>query len=96
VSKTKTENVVSIENVKKEIYFPGITNSDLVLCSKNHAASERQKGQQLPTCRPASDIGAVEAALRASAERTTAQIFYPTTGLVFDSVEEAYEFYRFS
>jgi hypothetical protein len=34
--------------------------------------------------------------LRASAERTTAQIFYPTTGLVFDSVEEAYEFYRFS
>jgi hypothetical protein len=46
VSKTKTENVVSIEKVKKEISFPGITNSDLVLCSKNHA--ERQKGSNFP------------------------------------------------
>jgi hypothetical protein len=36
----------------------------------------------------------VEAMLRASADKKTAQIFYPTTGLVFDSVEEAYEFYN--
>jgi hypothetical protein len=52
------------------------------------------KGQQLPTCRPASDVSAVEAALRASAGKTTAQIFYPSTGIVFDSLEEAYEFYN--
>jgi hypothetical protein len=32
----------------------------------------------------------VEAALRASADKKAAQIFYPTTGLVFYSVEEAY------
>jgi hypothetical protein len=36
----------------------------------------------------------VEAALRASAEKTTSQIFNPTAGLVFDSLEEAYEFYN--
>jgi hypothetical protein len=53
-----------------------------------------KKGEQLPACRPASEIGAVEAALRASAEKTTSQIFNPTTGLVFDSLEEAYEFYN--
>jgi hypothetical protein len=51
-----------------------------------------KKGEQLPACRPASEIGAVEAALRASAEKTTSQIFNPT--LVFDSLEEAYEFYN--
>jgi hypothetical protein len=54
MSKTKTENLVSmcmslsIEKVKKEVSFPGTTNSDLVLCSKNHAASERQKGSSFP------------------------------------------------
>jgi hypothetical protein len=36
----------------------------------------------------------VEAALRASADKKAAQIFYPTNGLVFYSVEEAYEFYN--
>jgi hypothetical protein len=36
----------------------------------------------------------MEAALRASADKKTDQIFYPTTGLAFDSVEEAYEFYN--
>jgi hypothetical protein len=36
----------------------------------------------------------VEAVLRASADKTTPQIFNPTAGLVFDSLEEAYEFYN--
>jgi hypothetical protein len=37
-------------------------------------------------------VGAVEAALRASASKYTAQIFYPKPGTVFDSLAEAYEF----
>jgi hypothetical protein len=36
----------------------------------------------------------VEAVLRASAGKKTAQIFTPTVGLVFDSLEEAFEFYN--
>jgi hypothetical protein len=39
-------------------------------------------------------MSAVEAAMRASTDKKTAQIFYPTTGIVFDSLEEAYEFYN--
>ncbi|KAK1653473.1 hypothetical protein QYE76_071278 [Lolium multiflorum] len=52
------------------------------------------KGKELPTCRPPSEVGAVEAALRASASKETAQIFYPKPGTVFDSLAEAYEFYN--
>ncbi|KAM0856398.1 hypothetical protein ACQ4PT_049201 [Festuca glaucescens] len=52
------------------------------------------KSTKLPTCRPPSEVGAVEAALRASANKDTAQIFYPKPGTVFDSLAEAYEFYN--
>ncbi|KAM0869793.1 hypothetical protein ACQ4PT_040438 [Festuca glaucescens] len=52
------------------------------------------KSTELPTCRPPSEVGAVEAALRASANKDTAQIFYPKPGTVFDSLAEAYEFYN--
>jgi len=52
------------------------------------------KGHDLPTCRPPSEVGAVEAALRASASKKTAQIFYPTPRTIFDSLAEAYEFYN--
>jgi hypothetical protein len=36
----------------------------------------------------------VEAAMRASTGKNTTQIFTPTIGLVFDSLEEAFEFYN--
>jgi hypothetical protein len=36
----------------------------------------------------------MEAALRASVENMTSQIFNATAGLVFDSLEEAYESYN--
>jgi hypothetical protein len=52
------------------------------------------QGSELPNCRPPSEVGAVEAAMRASASKKTAQIFYPTVGTVFDSLAEAYEFYN--
>ncbi|KAM0853007.1 hypothetical protein ACQ4PT_051376 [Festuca glaucescens] len=51
-------------------------------------------GEHLDGEGPPSKVGAVEAALRASFSKKTAQIFYPTPGLVFDSLEEAYEFYN--
>ncbi|CAM0946453.1 unnamed protein product [Alopecurus aequalis] len=52
------------------------------------------KGVELPTGRPPSEVGAIETALRASVTKKTTEIFYPTKGMVFDSVEEAHQFYN--
>ncbi|KAM0877872.1 hypothetical protein ACQ4PT_035221 [Festuca glaucescens] len=74
-----------------EPYYP--TPIDAV---ESHDVDHKRtaKSTELPTCRPPSEVGAVEAALRASANKDTAQIFYPKPGTVFDSLAEAYEFYN--
>ena len=49
---------------------------------------------ELPSGRPAREVGAIETALRESVKKKKTEIFYPTVGTVFDSLEEAYEFYN--
>lgn len=45
-------------------------------------------------CRNARDMGAIEIAIRTRCHRSTESIFEPILGMVFDSKEEAYEFYN--
>jgi hypothetical protein len=51
-------------------------------------------GLNRPDCRKARTMGAVERALRTSSLRKSEHIFEPVLGMVFDSRQEAKEFYN--
>jgi hypothetical protein len=54
----------------------------------------RNRTNDGPDCRKPRDMGAVEIAMRLAGQRKTEHIFEPVLGMVFDSKEEAYEFYN--
>lgn len=47
-----------------------------------------------PDCRKPREMGAIEIAMRTTADRVSQNIFEPEVGMVFDSSEEAFEFYN--
>jgi len=53
-----------------------------------------RKGAVRSNCRNPRDMGAIEIALRTSGNRKNQPIFEPVRGMVFDSREEAREFYN--
>lgn len=50
--------------------------------------------EETPDCRNPRDMGALEIALRTRCHKLTENIFEPILGMVFDSKEEAYDFYN--
>lgn len=87
-------------HTKKGLYFnPNIhiyclniqkkLTKDGVLCRKR-----APKNAKRPNFRSARMMGAIERAMRTASTRKTEHIFEPILGMVFDSKQEAHEFYN--
>ncbi|KAL6626809.1 hypothetical protein ACP70R_030535 [Stipagrostis hirtigluma subsp. patula] len=68
--------------------------SDSATSSGYKKRKRTKKGAPIPEFRKPSPMGTIEIALRRSTVKKTPHIFQPVLGMVFDSREEAYQFYN--
>ncbi|WVZ50328.1 hypothetical protein U9M48_001590 [Paspalum notatum var. saurae] len=85
----EVEEITIDVDVQQEIYVDEAQVGVPYRKRKRVSSADKKLNHRKPRC-----IGAVERALRGSSTRKTEHIFEPVVGMVFDSREEAREFYN--